>query len=764
MSGPPDTRGDVRGPRLRPFRERYQRALADPNIRDGLLDFQRSWRATRDEQMQSLEALTGFTFDDLRTRLTQAKDRAIAEPDAHVARFRAQIEARGGRVVLAGSAAEANAYIAHLCHERGISLAVKGKSMVSEEIGLNDALAAAGVHAVETDLGEWLLQLGEDRPSHLVMPAIHKRRHQVAELFTRVLGRPFDPDDIPAMVRAARQELRAQFLAAGIGITGANALIAETGTIMLVTNEGNGRLTSSLPPVHVVTTGVEKLLPSAADAITQIRLLARSATAQPITTYTTFISAPAPGHELHIVIIDNGRRLMSVQPGLEEALRCIRCGACANVCPAYQVVGGHAFGHVYTGPIGLVTTAFHHGLDAAEGPQSLCVSCGACATVCPVTIPLPREILLVRRLAVERGSRRWPHRVARLAMRLYASRALVGLGARIAARVLAPWCGGVDPHDVPAGRAPHGARFTRLPRILARTAIAQRYIGWRTPPSIAAVPARVLAARAGVPPAIPGSPLAGRRVAFFLQCIGDRIAPEIPLAAIELLRAAGADVRIPPAQHCCGLPAFDAGDHDNARRMAKATIAALEGNDDIVTPAPSCVVAMLQEYESLFEGQPGWQQRARVMGERVYDLIGYLTGPGRLPHGALAGGSQEAVAVHRFCQGSNMLGAGDRLERLLREVAGVEVVPLAEAEVCCGFGGSTSVRAPEIAAGILARKLANVAAAGAPVLVTDNPGCVLHLRGGVDAAGAPVRVEHVAEYLAARLPRPGPPAGSHAAD
>ncbi|MEI7924994.1 MAG: LUD domain-containing protein [Chloroflexota bacterium] len=732
---------EMRGPHLKPFAERYDNALHDPNIQSGLLDFQRSWRVTRDEQMASLKEITGFSFEDLRGKLTQAKNNVIAAPDEHVARFKANIEARGGKVVLVGSADEANAYIAHLCHERGIALAVKGKSMVSEEIGLNEALAHSGVEAVETDLGEWLLQLGEDRPSHLVMPAIHKRRHQVAELFTRVLGRPFDPDDIPAMVLAARHELRAKFLAAGIGITGANGLIAETGTIMLVTNEGNGRLTSSLPRVHVVTTGVEKVLPTAADAITQIRILARSATAQPITTYTTFISAPAPGHELHVVLIDNGRRLMSVQPGLEDALRCIRCGACANVCPAYQVVGGHAFGHVYTGPIGLVTTAFHHGLDAAAGPQSLCVSCGACATVCPVTIPLPQQILEVRRLVAERApsTAGWRRVAMKLAMRAYASRTLFALGTRVAGMLSAPL------RDA-------SGKFTRLPAVIAEMPAARRYLAWRTPPAVAPVPARALAKQAAAPPMIPGSPLAGRRIAFFLQCIGDRVAPEIPLAAIEVLRAAGADVRIPESQHCCGLPAFDGGDRDNAIRMAKATIAALEGNDDIVTPALSCVVAMLHEYETLFAGQPGWQQRARVMKERVYDLVGYLAGPGRLPDGALAGGSADAVAVHRFCQGSNMLNAGDRLERLLRDVAGVEAVPLFEAEVCCGFGGSTSVRAPEISQGILARKLANVLDTAAPILVTDNPGCVLHLRGGADAASAPVRVMHVAEYLASRLP------------
>ncbi len=723
--------GAAPAPGLAPFAERYRRALADPNVREGLLGFQRSWRETRDGQIASLEAITGRAFDDLRAELAAVKDRVLADLAGHVARFRARAEAAGATVVEVPDAAAANAYIAHLCHERGVTLAVKGKSMVSEEIGLNAALAAAGVEAVETDLGEWILQLAGDHPSHLVMPAIHKRRGQVAELLTRVLGRPFDPDDIPAMVHSVRTALRETFLTAGLGLTGANALIAETGTVMLVTNEGNGRMSSSLPPVHVVTAGVEKLVPTAADAVKQLRLLARSATGQPITTYTTFVSGPTPGHELHIVLIDNGRRAMAADPAVESALRCIKCGACANVCPAYQVVGGHAFGYVYTGPIGLVTTAYHHGLNAASGPQSLCVSCGACATVCPVDIPLPAQILEVRRQVVARGGAPWWMRTA---LRGFASRRLVEVASRALAVAALPLRRG---------------RFTRLP-----VRLAPRHLRWRTPPALAVRPAHARAAlRAAAPAPLPGAPLAGRRVTLFLQCVADRAAPEVPVAAARLLRASGATVTVPAAQHCCGLPAFDAGDWGAARRMARATIAALEGEDDVVTPAPSCVVAMLHEYARLFAEEPAWRDRAARLAGRVHDLTSYLAGPARLPDAALAGRPGGPVAVDRFCQGANMLGAGDRLERLLRDVAGTEVVPLAEAEVCCGFGGSTSLSAPEVAARILERKLDNVRASGATTLVTDNPGCLLHLRGGADAAGLGLRVVHVAEYLAERLPR-----------
>ncbi|MSQ42258.1 MAG: 4Fe-4S dicluster domain-containing protein [Dehalococcoidia bacterium] len=727
MSDGPARSGPSAG--IAPFAQRYRGALADANVRGGLLGFQRSWQGTRDAQMLALEAIAGRGFGALRDEFAAIKDRVLAEPARYVAQFRAHAEAAGAVVVEVGSAAEANGYIADLCRRRGITLAVKGKSMVSEEIGLNAALAAAGVEAVETDLGEWLLQLAGDRPSHLVMPAIHWRRGQVAALLSRTLGEPFDADDIPAMARSVRAALRERFLHAGLGLTGANALIAETGSVMLVTNEGNGRLTSSLPPLHVVTVGAEKIVPSLADAIRQVRLLARSATGQPISTYTTFISGPTAGHELHIVLIDNGRSALAADPALAPALRCIRCGACANVCPAYQVVGGHAFGHIYTGPIGLVTTAAHHGLAAAAGPQSLCLSCGACATVCPVAIPLPAQILEVRREAFARGR---GARLRRLAWRAFASRPLVAVASRLLALAALPLRAG---------------GFTRLPFGLAR-----RHVSWRTPPAIPWRPARARAAlRAARAPLAPTA-ASGRRVLLFLQCVADRLAPEVPVAAAALLRAAGAEVIVPPDQHCCGLPAFDAGDHDAARRMARATIEALDGTDDIVTAAPSCVVMMLHDYARLFAGDPAWQARALGLAGRVHDLAGYLAGPARLPAGTLAAGDRAPVTVHRFCQGSHLLHAEDRLERLIADLCGVEVVPLAEAEVCCGFGGATSLAAPELAAGVLARKLANVGASGARVLVTDNPGCVLHLRGGAHAAGLAIRTLHVAEYLAARLP------------
>src|SRR5690349_2673504 len=270
----------------------------------------------------------------------------------------------------------------------------------------------------------------------MVMRAIHRTRQEVGDLFTETTGRPVSREDIGEQVGVARRELRRDFLEAGLGVSGANALIAASGTVMFIENEGNARLVTSLPRVHVVLAGIEKLVPDYAAAMLQLRLLARSATAQPITSYSTFLSGPPEeGKEMHIILLDNGRRRMRQLPQFQEALRCIRCAACANVCPPYQVVGGHVFGYIYSGAIGLVNTPFHHGLDAAAQPQSLCVQCNACVTVCPVEIPLARQILAVRAKVAEELGLPPPIQAA---MNLWAQPGLADKALRAAALVAAP--------------------------------------------------------------------------------------------------------------------------------------------------------------------------------------------------------------------------------------------------------------------------------------------------------------------------------------
>ncbi len=720
---------------IAPFKQRLERALADERLRGNLLTFQRSWKTTRAtvfdrlaKESPSLGAATP-SWQSARQRLVGAKNQVLVDPVAAREEFYRKATAAGAVVHQTGDAREARETILRLLRERQVKLLAKGKSMVAEEIFLNHHLEENGLRVVETDLGEWIIQLAHETPSHMVMPAIHKSRQQVADLFEHETGHDVSHDDVKAQVNVAREELRRVFLSADAGMIGANALIAEGGSVMLVTNEGNGDLVSTLPPFLIVIAGWEKVVPTYADAAAQLRLLARSGTGQEITTYTSFITGTEPGRELHFVMVDNGRTAMWQDPDVRDALRCIRCAACADVCPPYQVVGGHVFGYVYSGAIGLVNTAFHHGLEPDAGPQSLCVQCNACATVCPVEIPLPRQILDNRARVVRELGMPLPMRAAFF---VWAQPRLFDLVTRVASLL-----------QLPVKRG----KLLRLP-LPARWA-------WRTPPALAPTPARDLMMGRSFEPRADGpwasSAAKGKTVAYFLQCLSDRFAPEQVDAAIRVLRACGARVTVPEGQHCCGLPHLDAGEPDGARALAKQTIQVLERAeaDYVVTAAASCAIAMLHDYPRLLRDEPEWRERARRLADRTMDLLTFLervAQPAALPEGS----DRPVVTYHGFCQSTNVQGLGLTGARLL-ERAGYSVAELPEWEVCCGFGGSTSIAHPEVSAGIAARKLANVRETGAAVVATDNPGCILHLRGVADAAQAPISVQHVAELLAERV-------------
>ena len=370
---------------------RVQAALdeATGRLRDARLS---AW-----EQLRDVEAL--------RTRAHEARMRVVDDLDTHVARFRAAAEERGARTFVARTAADADEYVVGVCRNRGAALAAKSKSMVTEEIGLNRALESAGVRVVETDLGEYIVQLAGEHPVHIIAPAIEKTAGDVADLLGRAGGGPVPPE-LEALTLEARRQLRETFLHADVGITGANFGVSETGTVCLVTNEGNGRLVSSLPPVHIVLMGMERLVADLADLSVLLQLLPRSATGQKLSTYTTLITGPRrPGEqdgpeELHVVIVDNGRTQL-LGGRYREMLACIRCGACLNVCPVYRKTGGGAYSDVYSGPMGAVLVPLLAGLDHAPALPHASSLCGACTEACPVKIPLHELLLELRRDLVE---------------------------------------------------------------------------------------------------------------------------------------------------------------------------------------------------------------------------------------------------------------------------------------------------------------------------------------------------------------------------
>jgi L-lactate dehydrogenase complex protein LldF len=414
-----------------PFGERAAVALQDAHLQEALTIATTKFIGLRKD------SFAGFPEGEgLRDRARAIKEATLQQLDRYLEQLADNVERLGGHVHWAATAHEARETILRLCRDRGVKMAVKSKSMATEEIELNEALERAGVTPIETDLGEYIIQLAHEKPSHIIAPAIHKTKGQVADLFSRELKTRFaaDPEVLTA---AARKELRAKFLQADMGITGANFAVADTGTVVLVTNEGNGRMVTSLPRIHVAVMGIEKVIPSMTDLMVFLAILARSATGQKLSVYTTLVRGPRRGaevegpEEFHLILMDNGRSAQ-IAGALREALYCLRCGACLNVCPVYRQIGGHAYGHTYPGPIGILLTAMLNGDRSVKDLAHASSLCGACQEVCPVRIDIPRMLLELRhRLDRGRIAPLGERLMFRIVGRVLASPALFRLGAAL---------------------------------------------------------------------------------------------------------------------------------------------------------------------------------------------------------------------------------------------------------------------------------------------------------------------------------------------
>jgi len=385
---------------MTPFKERAVHALNDKNLRVAL-DL-----ATSQLQVRRTKAFSSLQDAELtRDMARNAKLKILDDLGDNLLKFEKRLQENGVHVHWAAAGEHANAKVVEIAKRRRVKKVVKSKSMLSEEINLNASLMSAGIDVVETDLGEYIVQLAEDRPSHIIVPIIHMTREDVGKVMHERLDVPFS-DDPEELAKIARRKLRQDFLEADMGVTGANFGVVETGAICLVTNEGNGRMVTSLPKIHVVLMGIEKLLYTLADLDLFLKLLARSATGQKLTVYTTLIQGPRRGEEggpeeVHVILVDNGRSEL-LGGDLAESLACIRCGACLNVCPIYKNIGGHAYGDTYAGPIGSIITPSLRGLaDWSELPAASTL-CGACRDVCPLRIDIPRMLLKLRQTAAEK--------------------------------------------------------------------------------------------------------------------------------------------------------------------------------------------------------------------------------------------------------------------------------------------------------------------------------------------------------------------------
>lgn len=706
---------------MKEYHGQIREALDDAFLRKTLDKFAVDYKANRARIFQ------GWDVPELIKDVADIKDNAAQHMMELYAQFKKEAEKRGVHVHLASDAAEANRIIARIAKDNDCKTIIKSKSMTAEETHLNPALEREGFRVVETDLGEWIIQNRNEGPSHMVMPAIHLSRYQVADLFSEITKKQQDREDVQKMVKVARKELRAEYVNADMGISGANFAVADAGLIGTVTNEGNLRLVTTLPRVHVVLAGLEKLIPTVADALRCIQVLPRNATAQAITSYVTWIAGanecqvgPNGKKEMHIVFLDNGRTKIVKDPAFKDILRCVRCGACANVCPVYRLIGGHKMGYVYIGAVGLALTYLYHGADKARSLVQNCIGCESCNNVCSAGIDLAGIIRDIRaRLIKDEGNN--------------AAGGVMSLVMKDRNRF----------HNllkfVKFSQAPvttKGGRFIRhLPEIL--TGGDQTF---RQLPALAPKSFRQLFKTVVKNPAQPKY-----TVGLFSGCAQDFIYPEQLVAGVRVLNKLGVAVEFPEAQSCCGLPLEMMGQRAASIEVSAQNVQGFDAGKyhAVITLCASCAGHLQHSYPKLLKGTAD-EYAAGIFAKKVMNFTDYIAKNFDLkPEDFNA--TTDKVCYHSPCHMRNN-GIVEEPRKLLNLAA--NYTPAVEEDTCCGFGGTFSVKFPELSAEMGRKKIRDGEASGADVMITDCPGCVMQLRGVATAQDSKLKLEHMAELLA----------------
>ena len=648
-----------------------------------------------------------------------------------IADFTKNCEARGGHVIVAKSKTEAMEKIRALVKEKNVKTIVKSKSMASEELHFNKVLTEDGVLVQETDLGEFIIALEGNTPVHMVMPALHLNKEEVADLFTdytKVKNAPIIAEE----VKTARKVMREKFCTADMGVSGANVAVADTGTVFTMSNEGNGRMVGALPKIHLYIFGIEKFVKSISDARWIFKALPRNGTGQRIASYVSMYSGATEvvtdkendtkeKKEFYAVILDEpGRRAILEEPEFRQVFECIRCGACLDVCPAFALVGGHVYGSkVYTGGIGIMLTHFLIDEDRASEIQSLCLQCGRCKEVCGGGLQITDMIRKIR----ERNAKEHPNAIHKFALDAVSDRKLFHSMLRIASVAQAPFTKGQP-------------MIRHLPMFLSGLTEGRSF------PNIAQVPLRDV-----FPTIEQDVPNPKGKIALFAGCLLDFVYTDLARDVVADLNSIGYLVEMPLGQACCGCPASTMGDVDNARKEAEINIEGMEAEkyDYVVSACPSCT-HQLRDYQNFFEEGTEMYKRAVELGSKTFDFCKLFYDLG----GCEESGDGKAVKVtyHDSCHLCRSLRVTQEQRELLKNTKGVELVEMEEHDNCCGFGGTYSVLYPDIATPILEKKIANIQATGADVVAVDCPGCMMQIRGGLDARGLDIKVKHTAEIIA----------------
>ena len=672
----------------------------------------------------------------LREAIKKMKADAVNRIEEIADRFEAEATKRGVKVFRAADGDAVLRYITELSEKHGAKRIVKSKSMATEEIDLTQHLREHGFQVCESDMGEWIIDLAHHRPSHMVLPAIHLSRFQVADLFSQEMGREIQPD-IAYMIHSARDHLREGFLHADIGITGANFGIAEVGAIGLVTNEGNARFATTLPRIHVVLMGYEKLIPKITDAGLILRMLPRAATGQLLTSYTTLIGGPTPvmvqregrwveeTREMHVILLDNNRLKAAKDEKFKEVYQCIRCGSCLNVCPVYGIVGGHVYGgHTYAGGIGAILTALISGMADFEKFHELCIGCRRCTEVCPGKIDIPGLIEELRVRAVkEKGL---PFITRQLFDNVMTNRKVFHSLLRAASVAMKPFASGKNK-----------TLIRHLPLFFSGLAKD------RSLPTIAEKPLRD---RVDSVIKNPEKPIG--KAAFFSGCTMDFVLPETGESIVKVLEDLGYEVSFPMGQTCCGKPISATGDMETTKKIARLNLKAFEDEqaDVIVSGCPTCVET-LESYGELLKDDPEWRDKAAAFSAKVREFSSFVAveyeKQGRLQK--TAGGP--SVTYHDSCHLKRVLGVHKEPRQLI-ETAGCELREMKDADKCCGMAGVFGLKYTELSMKILDQKMKNIRDTGAEVVACACSGCMVQIQGGLDKQLPNVRMKHIADILA----------------
>ena len=708
--------------------------LSDDIMQGALSKFAEQYPGSR------LKSYAGQDIEALREDLRCMKAEAVDEIEKLADDFEANVKARGGQVFRAATGDDVKKFLIQICKENGVKRVVKSKSMASEEIHLNECFTENDIRVKETDLGEWMIAIKGQRPSHMVMPAIHLNRYQCAEMFTQELHEEVPGEDIPYMIQKARQTLREEFLQADMGITGANFGIAENGAIGLVTNEGNARLVTTLPRIHVVLIGYEKLIPKTEDAAKILRLLPRNGTCQRMTSYMTMVDGPTKiiykdengkyvegDRKQYVILLDNGRLEAAKDPVFKQVYQCIRCASCLNVCPIWTLVGGHVYGHIYSGGIGAILTGLLNGIENFHKFSDLCIGCRKCTTVCPGKIPIPDIIDELRsRYVKAHGTPSMDSSFFNMLNDRSTFHNLLLKAAFI-------------------GQAPFktGKYIRHLPLFLAGMTKG------RSLPAIASVQFRDRMDR--LSRNNPSKPK--KRVAYFSGCNMDFVFADTSENVVKVLQNLGMEVVYPMAQSCCGKPILGIGDREAGRKVAQKNIMAFEAvkPDVILSACPTCTETLKETYLKLFEDDAEWTRRAMDFCDKVQEFTQFVAAEYKAAGKLMPTAGGVKVTYHDSCHMKRGLGVFEEPRALINATPGLELVEMHNCDKCCGMAGSFGMKYAEVSLPMLEEKVKNIKDTGAQIAAVACPACMMQIGGGLDSQEPGVKVKHIADLLAEKL-------------